>query len=83
MIVHVMSLWVESPWDTQVFILVPRILQRQRGNLSKHVNEVGVFQPGEFPLSPLQHMPIPVVLLQIATYQGTLPSPEMKVRLAG
>jgi hypothetical protein len=30
---------------------------------SKHVHEVGVFQPGEFPLSPLQHFPIPVVLL--------------------
>jgi len=57
-----------------VFILVPRILQRQWGNLSKHVTEVGVFQPGEFPLSPLQHLPIPVVLLQIDTYQRTLPS---------
>jgi hypothetical protein len=85
-IVHVMSLGVESPWGTQVFIFVPRILQHQWGNLSKHVHEVGIFQPGEFPLSPLQHLPIPVVLLQIATYKRTLPSirdEDMAARLDG
>jgi hypothetical protein len=52
-------------------------------NLSKHVTEVGLYQPSEFPFSCLQALPIPVVVLHIATYQRSLPSPSEPDDLAG
>jgi hypothetical protein len=75
--------WVESPWDTSALLVIPRVLQRQWMNLSKHVTEVGLYQPSEFPFSCLQALPIPVVVLHIATYQRSLPSPSEPDDLAG
>ena len=75
--------WVESPWDTAAFIVVPRVLQRQWMNLSKHVEEVGLYQPSEFPFSGTQQLPIPVVVLKIATYHRSLPPPSEPDDLSG
>ena len=75
--------WVESPWDTSALLVIPRVLQRQWMNLSQHVTEVGLYQPSKFPFSYLQDLPIPVVVLHIATYQRSLPPPSEPDALAG
>jgi hypothetical protein len=44
-----LDLWVERSATTSALFLVPRILQRDWGFLSKHVIELGVFDPRDLP----------------------------------
>jgi hypothetical protein len=73
-IAHVILLWTESPHDTSVLFLIPRILQRQWSSLSRHIVEVKVIQPPLLPWRPDSVLPIPVVLLHLPTYVRSLPS---------
>jgi hypothetical protein len=52
-------------------------------NLSKHVEEFGLYQPTEFPYPESQQLPIPVVVLKIPTYRRSLPPPSEPDNLAG
>lgn len=59
-------LWCEVPWNTECFILVPRVLQGNWENLSRHVEVISLIQPDEYPFQHTRILPIPLVLLRIS-----------------
>ena len=63
---HYLLSWLESPSDSAALFLMPRVLQRDWGNVSQHVQEAGVFSAAviPFPCPPSSHMPF--VLLCVA-----------------
>jgi hypothetical protein len=79
-IAHVLTLWTESPLDTSVLLLIPRILQRQWSSLSRHIQEIATFQPPALPWRDPSALPIPVVLLHLPPYVRSLPLPDRLVR---
>jgi hypothetical protein len=64
----VLNVWVEQPWTTKAFFLVPRIFQRDwGGRASKHVMECGTVVPAGIPIYGTQS-DIPCVLLHLPCY---------------
>jgi hypothetical protein len=63
--------WTEHPWDTEAFILVPRIFQRDWGRVSKHVLELGTFAADTIPDYGVD-TDIPCVLLHLPCYVRSL-----------
>jgi hypothetical protein len=70
-----LDLWVERSATTSAVFLIPRILQRDWGFLSKHVVELGVFDPRDLPWGCRFHSLIPFCLLYVPRYVRSLPSP--------
>jgi hypothetical protein len=68
----VLNVWVEQPWTTEAFFLVPRIFQRDWGRASKHVMECGTVAPAGIPIYGT-HSDIPCVLLHLPCYVRCLP----------
>jgi hypothetical protein len=58
-----LDLWVEQSGTTSALFLIPRILQRDWGFLSKHVVELGVFDPRDLPWGCRFQSLIPFCLL--------------------
>jgi hypothetical protein len=56
--------------------MIPRILQRDWGFLSKHVIELGVFDPRDLPWGCRSHSLIPFCLLFVPYYVRSLPAPD-------
>lgn len=76
-IVHYLLSWVQSPRDSSAIFLIPRILQREWGRVSKHVEEIGVYLPQLLP-SPVAYSSLfPFVLLYIAPHTPVLGPPRM------
>jgi hypothetical protein len=71
-----LDLWVERSSTTSAIFLIPRILQRDWGFLSKHVVELGVFDPRELPWGCRSPSLIPFCLLVVPRYIHSLPSPD-------
>jgi hypothetical protein len=69
---HLVSAWIESPWRTEVFFLIPRVFQRDWGRVSKHVVEVGTFAAAVIP-DYADHTDIPCVMLHLPCYIRSLP----------
>ena len=67
-LVTFLQAWVQSPRTTSAVFLVPRILQRQWGRVSRHVQEVGTFRPQLLP--PLVSYPslFPFVVLYVPPF---------------
>jgi len=65
---HYLLSWMESSLDSAALFLIPRVLQRDWGTLSRHVTDLGVFCAADipFPCRPSSHMPF--VLLYVAPY---------------
>jgi hypothetical protein len=68
-----LMLWSEVPWSTEVLILVPRVLQSNWENLSRHAHCVSLIQPVDYPFQQTRLLPIPLVLLHICPYVHALP----------
>lgn len=72
----VVNFWVEVPWHTECFFLVPRVFQRKWGRVSKYIREVGVFDPALVPgyggLSD-----IPCVLLHLPCHVRCRSAPRL------
>jgi hypothetical protein len=66
-------LWCEVPWSTEILVLVPRVLQGNWENLSRHIQPVCVIQPCDYPFQQSRILPIPLILLRIRPYVRTLP----------
>jgi hypothetical protein len=45
-----MDCWVEQAQETSAIFVIPHILQRNWGNLSKYILDIGTFYPTELPL---------------------------------
>jgi hypothetical protein len=76
-----LDLWVEQATTTSALFIIPRILQRDWGFLSKHVVELGVFDPRDLPWGCRFPSLIPFCLLHVPRCLRTLPSVDrMDVR---
>jgi hypothetical protein len=70
-----LDLWVEKATCTAALFMIPRILQKDWGFLSKHVVELGVFDPRDLPWGCRYSCLIPFCLLYVPHYVRTLPPP--------
>jgi hypothetical protein len=67
--------WIERPWDTEAFFVVPRVFQRDWGRVSRHIVELGVFPAASVPVYGLS-TDIPCVILHLPCYVRSLPPPR-------
>ena len=67
--------WIERPWDTEAFFVVPRVFQRDWGRVSRHLVELGVFPAASVPVYGLA-TDIPCVILHLPCYVRSLPPPR-------
>ena len=72
-LVQFLAYWVERPLTTGGAFLIPRVLQRDWGHLSRHVVEWGTFLPYELPLACRFDSPIPFCLLVVSPHVRRLP----------
>jgi len=71
----VLDFWVEQPWTTEAFFVIPRIFQRRWGRISKHIVEVAVVDPN---LSPGGwDSDVPIVILHLPCFVRSLPPPSL------
>jgi hypothetical protein len=68
-----LDLWVERPATTAALFLIPRVLQRDWGFLSKHVQELGIHDPMTLPWGCRYSSLIPLCLLYVPRYVRVLP----------
>ena len=71
-----LDIWVEGACDTSAIFLIPRILQREWGNISQHVLDKGTFYPSALPAHLAYDSLIPFVLLYVPPYVRTIPDPN-------
>jgi hypothetical protein len=55
--------WVENATETNAIFLIPQILQRDWGHLSKHIHKIGTFSPYSLPWSCRYNSLTPFCLL--------------------
>jgi hypothetical protein len=72
-IAHFMDCWVERAHETAGIFVIPRILQRDWGNTSKHIFDIGTFYPTELPLECRFPSLIPFCILYIPCFVRSLP----------
>jgi hypothetical protein len=70
---HFLDCWVERAHETAGIFIIPRILQREWGHLSKHVLEIAVIYPHTLPDDCRFDSLIPFCVLFIPPYRRTLP----------
>jgi hypothetical protein len=68
----VMNAWIERPWDTEAFFVIPRVFQQDWGRVSKQIVEVGHYASTTIPDYGNQ-TDIPCVLLHLPCYVHSLP----------
>ena len=64
--------WVQCFEDSEAVFLIPRILQKQWGHMSRYIREVGVFQSGLLPVSCRFVSHLPFVVLHIPVHSHSL-----------
>ena len=72
-LVHFLDYWVENATKTDALFLIPWILQQDWGHLSKHIHEVGTFNPYALPWGCCYNSLIPFCLLYCPCYVWRLP----------
>lgn len=70
---HFMDCWVERAHQTSAIFAIPRILQRDWGNISRHIIDIGTFYPTELPPNCRFHSLIPFCVLHIPCFVRSLP----------
>jgi hypothetical protein len=76
-LVKFLEIWVEEATLTRGIFLIPRILQRDWGHISKHVVEIGTIYPSALPASCSYPSLIPFVILYVPRYSRCLPSTRL------
>jgi hypothetical protein len=71
----VVESWIEQPWTTEAYFLVPRIFQRRWGRVTKHIIELDVIEPQLIPGGG--DGDIPIVLLHLPCFVCLLPPPRL------
>jgi hypothetical protein len=72
-LVQFLEIWVEDPTATEGIFLIPRILQREWGNISRHVAEQGTYRPTQLPTACRYSSLIPFLILHVSPHQRILP----------
>ena len=65
--------WCECATTMGAVFCVPRVMQRTWGNLSRHVRELGIYDPESLPVQCQYTSLIPVVLLYVPPFVHSLP----------
>jgi hypothetical protein len=81
--VHFLDIWVEAPTCTSGLFLIPRILQRDWGHLSRHVEEIATVRPSTLPPVCAYDTLIPFVLLYVRPHSRVLPPLRMELPFDG
>jgi len=71
----VLDVWIEQPWHTEAFFVVPRIFQRRWGRKSKHLTEI-LLAKNPLSVPGAQESDIPIVVLHLPCYVRSLPPPS-------
>jgi hypothetical protein len=79
-LVKFLEIWVEAATITSGLFLIPRIMQRDWGHLSKHVVEVGTIYPPLLPPGAAYDSLIPFVVLFVPPHSRVLPTHRMDAR---
>jgi hypothetical protein len=71
-----LDIWVEGATITSAIFVIPRVMQRDWGYLSKHVHELALVYPHALPpaCSIVSH--VPFILLHVPPYVRSLPPPD-------
>ena len=77
-IVTFLHMWVQTPFDTEAIFIVPRILQKQWGRISRYVKERGVFLSNLLPPPYAFTSNLPFVLLHIAPHVSSITGRRME-----
>ena len=73
-----LSAWVEVPTTTAAIFVIPRILQRDWGFISKHISCVGEFHPLDLPHLLPDYSEIPFVVLCTYSHERRLPAHRLE-----
>jgi hypothetical protein len=76
-ITHFLRMWVQHPWTTSAVFIIPRILQKQWGRISRYVEEMGVYHSQLLPHPLAFDSPLPFVVLRVAPHTDTLRKPRL------
>jgi hypothetical protein len=79
-LVKFLDIWVEGPLITSGIFIIPRIMQRDWGHISKHVVEVGTIYPSLLPHGTAYDSLIPFVVLYVPPHSRVLPALRMDER---
>jgi hypothetical protein len=71
-----MDIWVEGAIVTSGIFIIPRILQRDWGFLSRYIQEVAVVYPCTLPVPLRYDSHVPLVVLFVPHFVRTLPAPS-------
>ena len=71
-----LDIWVEGATTTSAIFVIPRVMQRDWGFLSKHVHEISLVYPQDLPDSCSFVSHVPFVVLHVPPYVRSLPPPE-------
>jgi hypothetical protein len=77
-----LDIWVEGATITSGIFVIPRVLQRDWGYISKHIREVAVVYPCQVPVSMPFVSHVPFIVLYVPPYVRTLPPPDSLESLA-
>jgi hypothetical protein len=70
---HFTDCWVERAHETSAIFAIPRVMQRDWGNTSRHIVDLGTFYPTELPLECHFYSLIPFCTLHIPCFVCSLP----------
>jgi hypothetical protein len=82
LLTHLLDIWSEVPWTTEVLLVIPRVLSGFWFGLSKHLYEVETFDPRLYPLLVPPVLPIPVVVLHLPSHVRSLPTRDRLAKFA-
>jgi hypothetical protein len=68
-----LDIWVEGATTTSAIFVIPRVLQRDWGYLSKHVHEIAVVYPRDLPSDIAIVSHVPFVILYVPRYVRSMP----------
>jgi hypothetical protein len=71
-----LDIWVEGATTTSAIFVIPRVMQRDWGFLSKHVQELALVYPHELPPSCAIVSHVPFIVLHVPPYVRSLPTPD-------
>jgi hypothetical protein len=71
-----LDIWVEGATTTSAIFIIPRVMQRDWGFLSKHVHEIALVYPHDLPSSCAIRSHVPFIVLHVPPYVRSLPPPD-------
>ena len=73
---YFLTMWVESPLDSTGIFIIPRVLQKDWHYMSRHIQEIGVFDPVSLPETCNHQSLIPFCVLICYPHIRRLPLEE-------